>query len=1154
MDISALRNPYDYRNPVRDAAFFAGRGEERAVIKYELDQAAVDRPSVCVVLHGPRAAGKTSLLNATERMARKNGFVTVRVELIEGDGEPAVFFRKVYEELVSAIIAEGTDGVSVPEPAAVRRVMAGAADAASVAPLEFPEAVALTGPEGRVPEAALRADLAHFIRLLGHPIVLLVDEAQLMAHDARALSALRFLTSRVDGLVLVLAGTSALIDRITDVHSPILRQFKEIRVKGFVEWEDFWACMERPLVSVGIHGLTSGSVVSALRQLTDGNPYEIQLYCHEMFARWQRGAAEGMELTTEVLEGIRSRMESGRDVLERPLIRAVRAMERHDLIAFNVMSSALGHATAEEAWFAYSMAGPPEITRAQYDQCRRSLIADGILADEDTVRFAVHTELFDEIYARLWTVGTVGSAPHAQYTSRNDLHRLLVQRLNHLLCDFSSGPLQLFPTCCPAMNASHIEEIFNALETLPEAGPDAAPRITLLHDAILRAGEPSALDVTTVTCTYAGHTVERWLYAADTDDIDLAGSSDFKAAAEQVARLGGELTTDRVRVPLRSWPARSWFQKATGRVRAELADNHLTAVYEAYRRGDAPASIDHLRASFALAPGWVQANNLLYLTLATGDTDEALTWAERALALADEPQNRTLSLYNAAMARLRAGDRAAAADHLANAAEVLDSMAMLDYPMGFLLLPDPDDPATLHEETEVDLADAVRRARALLGPGPADTGITQRRSGEEPEQSTPRSQGADHSAPGQPAPGRRAPVVLSVATEWGSSHGGLSTFNRDLCRALADAGAQVFCVVLAAASEELAAAAEAGVTLLPAPDMPGASEDMRLTNRPVLPTGTLPDLVLGHSRITGPAAKKITDDFFPTARRLHFVHMAPDEIEWYKPDRGTDAGLRAEERTDIERALGRSAHRVVAVGPRLHDHFLAEFTATEALAPLRLDPGFDSAASSTPRVPPGGSPWRVLLIGRTEDAPLKGVDLAAAACGRVATWLHEDGLRRLRLLVRGAPEAAVDEQRATITKWAANPQLEVVVRAYASAEERVANDLNSASLVIVPSRSEGFGLVGVEAIAQGVPVLVSSGSGLAQLLRETLGHEAADPFVVSMSGDDERDTDKWARAIDRKLRDREGAFRQTAELRARLAERVPWSEAAAVVLGAVAPR
>ncbi|WP_327702876.1 glycosyltransferase [Streptomyces decoyicus] len=1149
MNISALCNPYDYRNPVRDAAFFAGRGAEVGVLKYELDQAAVDRPSVCAVVHGPRAAGKTSLLNATEWMAKKNGFATVRVELIEGDGEPAVFFRKVYEELVSAITAEGTDDMSVPRPAAVRRVMAGAAEAASVAPLEFPEAVALAGSEGRVPEAALRADLAYFIRLLGHPIVLLVDEAQLMANDARALSALRFLTSRVDGLVLVLAGTSELIDRITDVHSPILRQFKEIAVRGFAEWEDVYACVKRPLVSVGIHGCASASLVSALRQLTDGNPYEIQLYCHEMFARWQRGAAEGMELTAEVLEGIRSRMELGRDVLERPLIRAVRAMERHDLIAFNVLSSALGHATADETWFAYNMAGSPEITRAQYDRCRQSLIADGIIADEDIVRFALDTELFDEIYARLWTVGAVGSAPHTQYTSRNSLRRLLVQRLDHLLCEFAAGPPHLFPTCCPAMNGSHIEEIFNALETLPEAGPNAFPRISLLHKAILRAGEPSALDLTTVTCTYAGHTVERWLYAADTADIALADSSDFKGAAERVARLGGEVTADRVRVPLRSWPARNWFQQATGRLRTELADNHLNAAYRKYRRGEVSAAVDHLRVSFTLAPGWEQANNLTYLALVTRGKEDALTWAERAVDLADDPRDRSLSLYNAAMAQLLAGDRSAAAGHLANAAEVLDNVAVPDYTVGFLLLPDPDDAATLREETKVNLVEAVRRSRTLLGTNSSSPGTPQKRDEVEHAKSTLHHQRADH-----PAPGHRAPIILSVATEWASSHGGLSTFNRDLCRALADAGARVFCVVLAAASAQIASAAESGVTLLPTPDMPGASEDMRLTSRPKLPMGMLPDLVVGHSRITGPAAKKIADDFFPTARRLHVVHMAPDEIEWYKPDRRTDAGLRAEERTDIERTLGRSAHRVVAVGPRLHDQFLAEFTGTEALPPLRLDPGFDSVTSSVPRIPPGGSPWRVLLIGRTEDARLKGVDLAAAACGRVATWLHEDGLRRLRLLVRGAPEAAVEQQRAEIVTWAASPQLEVVVRAYASAEERIANDLNSASLVIVPSRSEGFGLVGVEAIAQGVPVLVSSGSGLAQMLRETLGHEAADPFVVSISGDDEKDTDKWARAIDRKLRDREGAFRQTAELRAQLVERVPWSKAAAVVLGAVAQR
>lgn len=192
-----------------------------------------------------------------------------------------------------------------------------------------------------------------------------------------------------------------------------------------------------------------------------------------------------------------------------------------------------------------------------------------------------------------------------------------------------------------------------------------------------------------------------------------------------------------------------------------------------------------------------------------------------------------------------------------------------------------------------------------------------------------------------------------------------------------------------------------------------------------------------------------------------------------------------------------------------------------------------------------------MLLGRAEDAELKGVDLAAAACGRVATWLREDGLRGLRLLVRGAPASAVDEERTKIITWAASPLLDVVVRAYTSVQPRIDDDLKTASLVIMPSRREGFGLVGLEAITQGIPVLISSESGLADLLRETLGHEQASRFVVELSRDDEKDTHKWARAIDRKLRDCDGAFQQATSLRDEMARRVPWDSAAAVVLGEI---
>ncbi|WP_317444291.1 glycosyltransferase [Streptomyces collinus] len=1149
MDISAVRNPYDYRNPVREAAVFAGRDQEVAAIAYELDQAAVDRPSVCIVLHGPRAAGKTSLLYATERMAAARGLTTTRVDLVEGDGEPINFFRKVYDELVSKIVSQATEAnTTVPfDISAIRRTMAQVSTGESVAPLQFPEAVALNGPEGRVPEAALRADLSAFVRLLDHPIALLIDEAQLIAHDARALSVLRSLTTRVDGLILVLAGTSGLIDRIRDVHSPILRQFKEIEVRAFTEWVDVKACIERPLYKSGIYGPIQQGIVSSLRQLTDGNPYEIQLYCHEMFARWQQGVTDGMQLTPEVLEGIQSRMESGRNVLDRPLIRAVRSMKRRELIAFNVLTSALSSANPDEAWFAYCMAGQPEITRADYDQCREALVTRGILTSDETVRFAVQTELLDEVYARLWTARTIGSSPHAQVTSRGNVRGMLINRLLSLLHEFTRGPAHIFRTCCPLMKERDMQRIFDAFETLPESGPDAVQRIRFLHSAILDVGEPSALDVTTVRCVYAGHTVERWLYSADTDDFCLANDARFKVAAERIKELGGQLTAERVRLPLRTWPALEWFRKSTGQLRAELADNHYHRAFAAYEAGDIASARVNFNSSFTLNPDWISANSLTYMSLADGLKEDAIEWSQRALAFAATLHERALSRYNAAMAQLLAGDREAAKGHIARSAVELRSMTLTPE-VSFLLLPEPNDATRLREETDVNLSEAVERVCSTLGISPDDVLTDTDRIAVSEETSV-----SDPQAPASgAAQAKRSPVVLSVATEWASSQGGLSTFNRNLCLALAAAGAQVFCVVLDATASEITAAGEAGVTLCPATEIPGASEDMRLTSRPKQLGGTAPDLVLGHGRITGPAAQKLTDDFFPYARRLHFVHMAPDEIEWYKPDRGNDSGLRAEERTAIERALGRTAHRVVAVGPRLHEQFLDEFRNPQGLPPLRLDPGFDCPMSNTVLTPPQGSPLRVMLMGRVEDAQLKGVDLAAAACGRAAMWLREDGLRDVRLLVRGAPPSVVDEERRKIVGWSANPGLDVVVRAYTTAQPRIDEDLHTASLVIMPSRREGFGLVGLEAITKGIPVLISSESGLADLLRETLGHERASRFVVELSRDDAKDTDKWARAIDRKLRDCDGAFLQAAELRSEMAQQAPWSRAATALLEEIA--
>jgi glycosyltransferase involved in cell wall biosynthesis len=384
--------------------------------------------------------------------------------------------------------------------------------------------------------------------------------------------------------------------------------------------------------------------------------------------------------------------------------------------------------------------------------------------------------------------------------------------------------------------------------------------------------------------------------------------------------------------------------------------------------------------------------------------------------------------------------------------------------------------------------------------------------------------------------------ILAIGTEWASGQGGLSTFNRQLCLALANVRVDVSCVVINATSPQIDEARRSGVRLFSATRTTGVDEREWLARRPVgLGTDYVPDFIIGHGRITGPAALRLAEDFFPGTKRLHFVHMAPDEIEWYKLDRVVSAGLRAEERTRQELDLGRTAYRVVAVGPRLHDRYSRDLFPFGVPAPIRFDPGFD-AKEGGPAGPPPRGPWKVLLQGRGEDYWLKGMDLAARALGilahaRCGKWPE------IEFVVRGAKPGNVDELRQQLLAWANSPRLQVVVRAWTTKDESLDHDVGTSSLLLMPSRREGFGLVGLEAIAAGVPVLVSSGSGLAQMLKETLDHKQAARVIVETTGDEispQADVHQWGRAIGATLRNREAAFRRAAELRDALAARHTW--------------
>ncbi|GAA1581262.1 TIR domain-containing protein [Streptomyces globosus] len=398
-------------------------------------------------------------------------------------------------------------------------------------------------------------------------------------------------------------------------------------------------------------------------------------------------------------------------------------------------------------------------------------------------------------------------------------------------------------------------------------------------------------------------------------------------------------------------------------------------------------------------------------------------------------------------------------------------------------------------------------------------------------------------------PSRPRPRVLAVATEWSSSRGGLSTFNRRMCRALSEAGADVYCLVPAFDKEEAAAAAAAGVTLVEAERPPLWTGERSLLRKPGPALPGPPDLVVGHGRVTGPAAQLLAEDHYPQARRIHVIHMVPDQIEWLKEDRTDDPARRADDRSTTERLLGATAHRPVVLGPLLYSKYAKHFTVpTGGTRLLRVDPGFEPS-SPEPRAVPEGDP-EVLVFGRAEDVLIKGLDVAAEAMGRLVRRAHR--FRGVDLAVRGVPEGEDGGAlRERLMAYAGGGDLNIVPKPFRTDPETLRADLHHASLVLLPSRREGFGLSAVEAIAAGTPVLVSDASGLGLLLRETLGVAEAERYVVETRGDDQ-DAERWSHAVEFLLRDRSAAFARAAELREHLAARFSWSRAAAALLAELA--
>jgi glycosyltransferase involved in cell wall biosynthesis len=381
------------------------------------------------------------------------------------------------------------------------------------------------------------------------------------------------------------------------------------------------------------------------------------------------------------------------------------------------------------------------------------------------------------------------------------------------------------------------------------------------------------------------------------------------------------------------------------------------------------------------------------------------------------------------------------------------------------------------------------------------------------------------------------PAVLALNCAWPASKGGIPAFNRQLLAAFAAAGHRTACLVEALTREDVQDAAAHGVELYAAERTP-AGPSMVLDSSAA--RSFKPDILIGHDRFTGPAAWVHKHRYHRDAALIHVVHTAPAEIERFKG--GVEATERAEERERITRLVTADADLVAAVGPRLH-RYTADLLedGSGGIRVVQLDPGLAPLHPGTRRPPPKR---QILILGRTDDLELKGLDIAARSIAAVPGAAPG-------LLVRGAPPGECDSLHRTLVTLSGMARERIDVRPFTIDPLEVRRDLLRSLVCVMPSRVEGFGLVALDAIAAGTPLLVSAKSGVAELLQNRLGR-LADPMIVDVADEVDTDVRCWSAAIARVLADPEAALRYADEVRQRLAPELTWRHTVATLVEAVA--
>ncbi|KAI8487113.1 hypothetical protein Bbelb_351830 [Branchiostoma belcheri] len=373
------------------------------------------------------------------------------------------------------------------------------------------------------------------------------------------------------------------------------------------------------------------------------------------------------------------------------------------------------------------------------------------------------------------------------------------------------------------------------------------------------------------------------------------------------------------------------------------------------------------------------------------------------------------------------------------------------------------------------------------------------------------------------------PVVLLITDEYGNSLGDASTIDRQMAALLVSKGAKVYSLVLSTTKDNEDDAAADGVQLIIPTTFEGDERRPNLnwlrwdhqTRYPNLPLDV--GFIIGHVNITSRAARQIKELRLPGAKLVQVTSVVPEETSHFE---GDERVMSIGEESDSILDDLQHADVIFSVGPLVHDYYKHQ-TKQLKLQHHEFLPKPSDIFSKMQLKHVNTETKVVLSIGKIKGAEsLKGYDIAAKIMNIVIERLPYTKWQVFGVSPEDFPEskkfiqANVDKNRFSFTPLNYTTQKEL------------SKVMQKANVILMPSRAEPFGLVGLEAIAAGIPVLVSDKSGLAWFLRNQ-GPEF-DRLIVEIADDDHEAAKTLAKRIINMLNDGSREFQAARSLKEKL--------------------